>query len=232
MARTLANLRQETLQWLDDPAGSFWAPAGSFSRIDMLINSAYEHMVGEVEEAGQPWNVAAAGPLTLNVTEDQREYPLTDAPAPGIRKIIDVVPLQGGNRGPSFREVPFSERNSSAGSRVYPRLGINEFAGNDAVYYFRRSSGVWVIGFSNEKPRETTAEVTYEENLTALTAQEDTPGNVPDLWHGLVALYAALLGKIQTRRDPAGLEAIYAREVMRLGSHAGTIRHASRSQRI
>ncbi|MHC4714126.1 MAG: hypothetical protein ACYTAN_12785, partial [Planctomycetota bacterium] len=45
---TLKELREGTLQWLDDPNGDQFAAGGNNDRLDRYINEAYQKLVNEV----------------------------------------------------------------------------------------------------------------------------------------------------------------------------------------
>lgn len=222
---TLEELREETLEWLDNPAGDKYAEspgANRFKRLDLLINRAYKHLVGQVDHTNQVWN-RCAEPVVITVTSSAREYVIKPSLAQPnqfsevvlVRKVLDIT--RSGVAGSAVREIPlviiaWTKRDQYARRQVYPYIGAAESYGwSDELYIYRfgtldpdspaeSSRGHWVVGFVDPEPASQTLKVYYTPEVMPLANSGDIPIQVPQQWQGLIAMKAASYALTQTDR--------------------------------
>jgi hypothetical protein len=197
----LLELQTAALGWLDDPDGSRYAGEGDFSFLRELINTAYEEEVRAIDAAPGVWNLAAA-PDEIAVTSAAREYAITAR----ARRPYQACRVTNGVSTP-LDEVPWASRNDSVARTrsVLPRFSA---APREKVYFYRRSSGLFYLGFCDEVPTAQTVQVFYAPIIERLVGAKDIPLQVPSEWHALIGLGAAVLGKIARNRDAANLIAL------------------------
>lgn len=255
-SQTLDELREEALEWLDNPEGDKYAEspgANKFKRLDSLINRAYRHLVGVVERSGQVWN-RCDHPVAIAVTELSREYsvkPSMPEPAalgstPLVRKILDVTRYELSNTG-YIREVPllivaWSKRDQFARRQIYPYVGAADSYGwTDQLYVYRYgalnpsvpvelSRGHWVVGYVDPKPANQSIFVYYCPEVLLLKDGSHIPIQVPEQWQGVIAMRAALYGMSQTGRKREGLLTDYREELLLMAEDLSTTTSASKSR--
>ena len=222
---TLAELREQTALWLDDPKMTKFSAA----RLTTLLNMAYPMIVGLVESAGRLWNVGDTL-LTIEVTPDQREYAVesADVAASRVRRIIDVRRVVNVGR-PQVPFVILTEVNRSGSGYYYPQLeGWPQTTG---VYLFRTSGSVWTLGFAMEQPPAQSLEIRFVEEVCKLVADADEPTMVPRGYHHVLAMQAAVIGKGSEERVNSTLEAHFELQKRAMLGECKT-QVAGRSQRI
>lgn len=197
----LATLQNEARQSLDDPSGDVYTP----ERLTRLINKAYRKAVQEVEKLNKHYNVFAT-PITVNVTEAEREYALSvPNGADEIRYILDVQRTDLATKVP-MTFTTFSQRDESLGTiHVYFR----SVASSD-VYVYRVSGGSWKLGLSDNTPSAMTLAVWFTPSVRALVNPSDVPTMVPVDHHDLIVYGACAMGKIEENRDARGFQSLMA----------------------
>lgn len=232
---TFLDLKDAAAVWLHDRKKT----AFSDTQLGTLVNMAYPMIVAVIEAAGKRWNVAKT-PIPLAVTSAAREYYVTNSylagpppvPIAVVRKVVEVrrVDLSAGGRG---LLLPFRELNDldfGRGLDQYPELG--QHPQQSGVYLYRdASTGVWVIGFGEAEPATQSLEVYYVPITPVMTQNTDTPYLVPNDFHHVIAMRAALIGKDTEERGNSRLESQYSEQV-RLMLAEGTSLVAAGSQRI
>jgi len=218
--KTLAELRSETAVWLDDPKKSrFDDPL-----LNTLLNMAYPMVVGIVEGSGRLWNLT--GPLSIAVTPAAKEYDVGTAGS--VRRIVDVRRVVGTGRV----QVPFlvlTEVNREGSQNYYPEL--ENAPQTHGVSIYRNSSGQWRLRFGDDAPPAQTLEVHYIPAVNVLALDSDTPSMVPEGYHHIVAMQAAIVGKGTEERTNSTLELRFNEQVrLMMGETTSLI--AARSQRI
>ncbi len=231
---TLAIIREETLDLLDDTTSEVW----DSRRLDRLLNHAYKQMVGLVDSMASAWNIVKT-PITVEIVSSQREYPLIPTPtntAPAIRKVIEVIPVTSGNRGRPLNRVSYINRNQGAigeswaavsdlGSPVFPMGGY---------YIFRdvEAKPTWIMGMVSQQPKDGTVEVTYAPEVQPLGGSDDAAPLLPPQWQHLISYKAALIGKTVTKRDITGIAALYADGLKIAIEDLETINHELHVERL
>ncbi len=257
-SQTLEEIREEALEWLDNPEGDKYAEGSGddrFKRLDSIINRAYRHLVGVVERSGQVWN-RCDHPVAIEVTEISREYPVKPSmPEPGafgstplVRKILDVTRFRVESSG-DVREVPlviiaWSKRDQFARRQIYPYVGAADSYGwTDQLYVYRYGSlnpsnpvelsrGHWVVGYVDPKPATQSIHVYYCPEILPLKEPSHIPIQVPEQWQGLIAMKAGLYGMSQTARRRDGLLIDYREELALMMEDLSTTTSASKSRPI
>jgi hypothetical protein len=216
MLHTLQQLRDSTVEWLDDPQGDKWKPGGSYTRLDSYINLAYQDVVHEVDGLPVAYNVpreTSAQAKTITTVATQREYEVGAG-----RRIIEVCPVDSqGYCDVPLEMVNWSQRNSVLG---YQR---------GHVYAFSESGGTGeaklYVGFVDRAPPYATVRVFYLPQLTRLSAGSDVPSAVPAQYHELIPLRTAVLCKVAENREVGGVGALYAELLGRMRSGMGRMDH-------
>jgi hypothetical protein len=212
----LAELRATVLDYLDlkDELESFPSP-GQLVRI---INIAYLNVVGKVEIAAPYYNVSSITPLlTTPASSIPREYDLGSSSdvsptVTNIRKIVDCARRTASGVPYSLRIVDFAKRNAWLGR---PGDASNPVP-QSAVYFYRNfvtanPAATWLLGFVDPTPPASTVfEVRYLPDIVVLSADADIPHLVPQAWHFVIALRAAILGKGKENRNVEVNAAMYA----------------------
>ena len=110
MLHNLGQLRASVLNWLDDPSGDSFAPAGNFGRLDQLIHEAYASAVDELDTIPQPWNMLRdENAISVTTVAGTREYLLGD-----LRNVVEVVEeLSDGTDSAPLPIVPHWKRNTA-----------------------------------------------------------------------------------------------------------------------
>lgn len=211
----LAALRATVLDYLDVEQEIDVFRSG---QLDRIINTAYITVVGKVEVAAPYYNVSSVIPTLTVLGTTPREYDLGTAengllnPATNIRKILDCA-----KRVPpstvlySLRIVDYDKRNAWLGR---PGDASNP-APQSAVYFYRTfttalPAETWFLGFvDTESPTGDVLEVRYLPDIVALTEANPTPFFVPDAWHYVIALKAAIIGKGKENRNVEANMAMY-----------------------
>lgn len=211
---TLAELRATVLDYLDIEQETDVFRSG---QLDRIINTAYLNVVGKVEVAAPYYNVSSVTPvLTTIASPTAREYDLSAAPfsptVSNVRKILDCAKRDGNDVPYSLRIVDFAKRNAWLGR---PGDASNP-APQSAVYFYRTfttasPAETWFLGFvDTTPPGATDFEVRYLPDIVALTEANPTPFFVPDAWHYVIALKAAIIGKGKENRNVDANVAMYA----------------------
>lgn len=220
-------LKALTLQRLNDPTGSSFPEAFREASLRRVIQNAYDQLVQEVE-TGSAWNIVQT-PLSISVLTDTREYDLDPVPpAPGIRKPIECVPFITGREGYPLPEIPFLQRNRAGVNSQY--LQLSSRSGGGTIYFYRDSSqspAMWRLGFEDQSPIEQTVRVYYSPAINRLVSDGDVPVQIPDQWHALIPTYAALMVKVDTKRDAKDLAALHSVELARMKRDVASTRHAA-----
>lgn len=212
----LAELRATVLDYLDlaDELDSFKSPG----QLVRLINIAYLNVVGKVETAAPYYNVSSITPLlTTPASSIPREYDLgssTDVSptVTNIRKIVDCARRDGASIPYSLRIVDYAKRNAWLGR---PGDASNPVP-QSAVYFYRTfttasPAATWLLGFVDTTPPASTVfEVRYLPDIVAISADADIPHFVPEAWHFVIALKAAILGKGKENRNVEANMVMYA----------------------
>lgn len=207
----LLDLRATVLDYLDldDELDSF-AP----NQLDRFINIAYLNVVGKVETAAPYYNVSPTVPTVTVADSTVLEYDLGTAgsgvtnEATDIRKILDCSKRSASGEIPfSLRIVDYAKRNAWLG-----RPGsVSNPVPHSAVYFYRSSAGTWFLGFIDTAPTVGWIfEVRYLPDIVAIEADSDIPLFVPQAWHYVIALKAAILGKGKENRNAEANMAMYA----------------------
>jgi hypothetical protein len=218
--KTLAELRSETAVWLDDPKKSRFDD----TLLNTLLNMAYPMVVAAVEAAGRLWNLA--GPIAVAVTPAAKEYDVGTVGS--VRRIVDVRKVVGTSRV----QVPFlvlTEVNRDGSTNYYPQL--DNAPQTTGVSIFRNAGGQWRLRFGEDAPVTQTLEVHYIPAVNLLALDTDVPSMVPEGFHHVVAMQAAIIGKGSEERTNSTLEMRFneQRSIM-VGEAQSLVAH--RSQRI
>lgn len=219
---TLNDLRSLTLEWLDNPSGDVFAPGGDYARLDRIINEAYRKLTRTMRQSNLNWDIEhILTTTTISVTSAAREYSvITDdglATGTDVRKIIDVVRTDTTNEI-KMNIIPFGERFRAAT--------------RNTIYVYRSSSGIWIIGFVTDAPETQTLSVRVEMFRDVLGDASDIPRAVPNDWHSLIAVEAAILGMKQTGRDFTRLLTHALEEREKFEDDLGTLLSGATSQRF
>lgn len=210
----LAGLRATVLDYLDVEAEIDVFAPGQLVR---FVNTAYLDVVGKVEVAAPYFNVSSVTPLvTTPASSIPREYDLSDNThvtneVTNIRKILDCAKLDANDVPYSLRIVDFAKRNAWLG-----RPGdVSNPVPQSAVYFYRAfvtdtPAVTWYLGFVDVTPPASTKfEVRYLPDIVALDGDDDIPYFVPDAWHYVIALKAAIIGKGKENRTADANMAMY-----------------------
>lgn len=194
MRLELQDIRKRTLQWLDDPSGDRFAPNGEYERLDQLINEAYQHVVNEVDRIPHAWAVSEQADATdVTTSTDTREYGLGL-----VRRVVEVNEARDSDEI-LIDVVDWNQRNrASTGVYVF-RAGAVQLAANDDRFY---------VGMVRMPPAYSTLRV-YTLPILRELAVNQAPDAVPEDFHELLVYRAAMLGKQQVNRDPAGVTRVY-----------------------
>lgn len=222
----LQAIQNDVSHLIQDPSKDV-APdgTGSDTLLNTMINQAYSDLINEMETVGSLYNMALSAPVvTIPVSSIPREYDLLSSSdvspnASDIRKVVDVVRTDG-SVDYSIPIVAYAERNRWMGRP----FGRSIRTPTTAVYFYRQvdtsdmtSAGVWVMGFVKSEPvASRTYQVRYLPTITDLSALSDVPQQVPEHWHRVIAVRAALLIKIQENRDATGIGLLYAEQLQRM----------------
>lgn len=206
----LADLRATVLDYLDIEQETDVFRSG---QLDRIINIAYESTVNKVEEAAPYYNVSTTVPTVTVADAAVLEYDLGTSgdgvtnPATDIRKILDCSKRVTATDIPySLRIVEFSKRNAWLGRPG----GASNLAPQSAVYFYRTSAGTWLLGFIDTAPTVAwVLEVRYLPDIVSLLAEADVPLFVPQAWHYVIALKAAIIGKTKENRNIESNTAMY-----------------------
>lgn len=208
---TLSELRLAVLDYLD--ANVETDVFVNTAQLDRFVNIAYVSVVNKVEFAAPYFNVSGTVlVLTTPSAAVAREYAMNASPfAPtsvtDIRKIADCARLVD-DVPYLLRIVPFAKRNGWLG-RPGGRLNPVPLT---AVYFYRTAiaGDLWYFGFVNPNPPSATQfEVRYLPKIVSLSGDSAVPHYVPEAWHYLIALKAAIITKGKERRDAANLLTLY-----------------------
>jgi hypothetical protein len=199
---TLKELREGTLEWLDDPHGDQFAPAADNARLDRYINEAYQKIVNEVDRIPRPLDVQyAADTLDITTSSADREYTIGV-----VRRVLAVFEVKG-DEELEVNIVGWAERNT-AGSGVYIfRPTSTTFPQAEQGSFV---VGSYALGVASMPPAYATLRVYTLPNLVRLAGNGDVPVSVPDDFHELLYYRAAMLAKMSVNRDPGNLTALYA----------------------
>jgi hypothetical protein len=196
----LTTLRAEFLDHVDDPAGDVWAPSGSYTRTDRLINRAYEHLVSRMDASGNVFNRCPT-PIDVTLVAGTQEYAL--APSDGIRQIIEVVRVDTDGTELPITVVEYANRMRTVRHRTGYGLVTRQ------VYLYRLATGVWQLGLVDVPTETGTLRVYYAPTLAALSDSNLEVVQLPAQWHRLIALRAAWTALGQEKRDNSDLAAEY-----------------------
>lgn len=214
----LAALRATVLDYLDARDENEVFNSG---HLDRIINTAYLNVVGKVEMAAPFFNVSSVTPTLTVPSSPPREYDLGISgggmanPATNIRKVLDCAKRASADTTPySLRIVDFAKRNAWLGR---PGDASNP-APQSAVYFYRTfttatPAGTWYLGFvDTDPPVGAVLEVRYLPDIVALANSSgfNTPHLVPEAWHYVIALKAAILGKGKENRNAEANVMMYA----------------------
>ena len=199
------------------------------ARLARAINRAYVQVTVKVERyAGPAFNLAEVVPVLTVPSAPLREYDLYTSSdvrlnPDDIRRIADCTRVDP-NDDDDRRLVPIVSWVLRRDRLGRPESGRSSRVSDDSVYFYRKFSGAWVIGFVN--PNATDGwlyEVQYVPDVGTLAADGDIPVMVPTSWHSLIALKAAIGLIGQEHRDASGLVMQYAEELsdMRADLEAG-----------
>jgi hypothetical protein len=196
---TLKQLREQTLEWLGDPIGETFNADRQYTRLDGLINKAYQDVVDLIDDSRKPWALSREDVHgTLTVVTTQREYPLVyseEAFSPRftstVRRIIDVHEVSGRDKIP-LDIVSYDQRN-------WGRPGVYAFQSTTTVD--GAVLGAWFLGLCAFPPVYTTLLVHAAFQPTKLSNENDMPHAVSQAFHELIYFRAALLGRAQEGRD-------------------------------
>jgi hypothetical protein len=206
MAMNSNELLLRTGEWLNDPALYSFEPTNVLG----AVQHAYAMIVNEVERASQTWNTVSV-PIEISVTHAAREYTVTTIAAgetpnqqtDSVRKIVEVVRTDAG-REDKLAIIAHGSRNDYRSVNYYPQL--QRFRGSvGLVYVYRASDGLWRVGFVDAEPPAQTISVFYVPKIGSLAGQPAYPSLVPDDFHEMIALQAAVVLKVQENRDASGL---------------------------
>lgn len=228
MQMTLTDLRAQSLDWLDNPSGDLFAPAGNYARLDRLLNESYRSLVLEVSRSSKVWNIHSTK-VEIDVVPTAAEYAVNGTDSAGVnnvRKIVDVVRTDLTDRI-AYTITPYSERYRPSGI-AYNKVPTLRLGRAHAVYVYRTALATWIVGFSLEEPETQTIEVTYEPTIDALDKPLRAATQVPPDWQSLIAIGAAILGLKQAPQSPTGdkwkhLQTHYDRELLKMREDLGTI---------
>jgi len=195
--KTLEDIRADTLYWLDQPHGEQWK-ADDYTRLDQLINEAYQHLVHVMDQSAQPWNVPRQSDvISITMIAGTREYLIGSdlESARDIRHVLEVVEINSdGTHSPPLDMVPWADRNRG---------------GRRGVYVFRDpgSGGVgghWMIGSVYVEPPWTTLGVFALPGLKVIPSTSDHPVALPIQFHELIVYRTAMLAMMQSHRGERG----------------------------
>ena len=208
MQLTLAEISTLCLDHLADPSGTYFY----VDRLQRAINEAYRDLVvDEIDPAVGTWDMAPT-PLTVVVAAGVRDTKLTDANgAVHIRKPVDVNRIDSGWRTP-VAIIPFGMRNRNTAMAPLRLSGTTQ-AG---VYFFRSgANGDWYLGTAEQQPEAMTLEVHYAAPIAKLANNSDVPWIIPEDFHNLIPIKAAMFLKTQENRDASDLAGLYAERMQR-----------------
>ena len=188
-----AQLREATLEWLDDPRGQKFNAAGDFRRLDRFINAAYQHLVNEIDRIPHAWSIQTPAEATdITTVSTTREYDLGLVCA-----VVDVVePID--NAEAPIDVVPWSERD---------RVGSGVYLYRSSV---RSSTTIWKLGVAVLPPSWATIRVYTLPLLEELTGFTSIPDSVPEDFHELIYYRAAMTGLMSVNRDPGAVAGLYS----------------------
>ena len=207
----LAGLRAAVLDYLDAKVDT--EVFIDTAQLDRLVNIAYASVVNKVEFAAPAFNISGTVlTLTTPTGTVAREYSMNSSPfspvgVEDVRRVVDCSRVA--NDKPYFVTiVPFAKRNGWLGR---PGGRLNPVPPT-SVYFYRAGAGnVWFFGFVNHTPPSATEfQVRYAPNITSLSGDAAQPLFVPEAWHHLIALRAAIITKAKEKRDARDLVLLYA----------------------
>ena len=206
MLHNLGQLRVSVLNWLDDPSGDSFAPAGNFGRLDQLINEAYASAVDELDTIPQPWNMLRdENAISVTTVAGTREYLLDTNTLDRVRNVLEVVEeLSDGTHSAPLPIVPHWKRNT-AGAGVY--LFRNQVLGDFFI-------GLVIF----KTPQYAKLRIFARIWERRLATPGDIPFQLPAQWHELIVYKAAMLGQMQEKRDAKALTALYGEKLKALHS--------------
>lgn len=210
---TMAELRGQTLHWLDDPRGEIFGTGGAGSRIDGLINVAYEKVVQVIDQSPYPWAVEREEDHEDFRTTEAREYQLDGWAFLGgrLRHVIDVHDVTNASTPIRLDIIPYEQRNTS------------DMAG---VYVFRAPTGERSAFFIGIVQMPTPYEILRVQGARAVPALQtpyDEPDLVPVQFRQAITYGAAMLGKVQQGEDPSSLAGLYSMALADVAADTGKI---------
>lgn len=210
MLQSLQDLRLLTRRWLYDEAGQEWDDPHA----DWIINQAYQDVVNSVDRLPEPWSEADA-PLTITPITGQREYDLGTPRT--IRGVVEVREQINDNDREKVTIVQWARRfeRASGGVYVYRTSGGQWRLGTVVLDHFTRDLLVWT--------RPTVAR---------LQDPGAFPDAVPESFHELIALKAAILGKVSQNREAGDLAGLYTEKMAQLEAMGPAMHSLNESRRL
>lgn len=217
---TLAELQTRTLEWIDDPSGSYFAPGGDLAQITWAIDHGYQTVVAYYERSKRPWNIHDT-PVSVAVLAGTREYSVTPAVGqPAIRRIVSVTRVQDDQgREREQDEISYAERNRYRRFEV-ARLGDPPA---DAWYVYRTAAGVYRIGLADIPGESWSMKVYYSPVIEPLVASDDAPAHIPAQWQPIICLLAARALLNSVNRSTQAVDREYAEQIRLMLEESGTL---------
>jgi len=207
----MEDLRNQTLQWLDDPRGEIFGMGGAGSRIDGLINLAYEKVVQVIDQSPYPWAVEREEDHKEFATTEAREYQLDGVIFIRLRAVLDVHDVTNPSTPIRLDIIPYEQRNSS------------DVAG---IYVFRAPVGwfsAFYIGLVRVPTTYQRLRVHGARAVDTLQIPSAEPSLVPGQFRSAIMYGAAMLGKIQQGEDPTNLASLYSMALADVAADTGKI---------
>jgi len=183
MRHNLQQLRALTLEYLDDPAQT----AFDTPRLDLLINKAYQDVALEVRR--RPFNLSGAATyINVPIVAGTREYRLVSAGL-NVAAVSKIVKLK-----PDGTEIDLGD---------WTTIEHRDDPDQSALVYLRRDAtlGGILLGLTFMPSPLSAVRVYYVSELKRLTGTDEVPDAVPESFHELIALRAALIAAINSGRN-------------------------------
>ncbi len=216
------------LDWLDDPEADQF---GNTARVDRLLVDAYVDVVHVVDESPVPWNLrfgaGESSPIPNLFTWPVGVREIEASSTLGA-KILQVCPLDDDNREQKpYTIVSFNERNNREHS-----TGIYIAAGFAVDTAAATTGHNWILGQCDQlRTKALRARVYWRVPVGTIGFEfgsaSDVPVLVPLEYQYLIAVRAALLAKIQAKREHADLVDLWLEGKRSLMSFTGDVDQGS-----
>jgi hypothetical protein len=151
------------------------------------INGAVGHMMNVVESTAKMYNMAPL-PTSVSVVAGTQSYKLTDSLIT-IRKIL-LVERSDCSPPVTCTLIDIRQKNKYAGANPFNELGGRGI--RPTVYVTRTALGDWYLNFPYDPQTTMTIDVYYAPQLDEMELGTETPTEVPENHHEIIAVRATI----------------------------------------